>query len=70
MAQLEREFVMHAERYQQQLQSAVEQCHEQHDRALQRRTEVLLYSLTHPPPPHPTEPGGTMVSSRAICRGL
>lgn len=62
MAQLEREFVMHAERYQQQLHSAVEQCHEQHDRALQRRTEVLLYSLTHPPATYvpQTQPGGTM----------
>jgi hypothetical protein len=66
MGQLEREFVMHAERYAAQLQSAVEQCHEQHDRSLQRRTEVLLYSLTHPPPPHPTEMGGTMHGSMTM----
>eukprot|EP01043_Picozoa_sp_COSAG02_P053478 COSAG02_NODE_5909_length_3943_cov_2.182882_2_plen_502_part_00 len=64
MAQLEREFVMHAERYASQLQSAVEQCHEQHNRSLQRRTEVLLYSLTHPPRPHPMESGGVLHASQ------
>lgn len=67
MAQLEREFVMHAKRYAAQLQSAVEQCYEQHDRSLQRRTEILLYSLTHPPPPHPTEHGGTLHASASAA---
>lgn len=36
----QREFMMHAERYASQLRAAVGQLHEQHERSLQRRTEV------------------------------
>ena len=58
----QREFMMHAERYASQLRAAVGQLHEQHERSLQRRTEVLLYSLTHPPP-NGASPANTQQSS-------
>jgi hypothetical protein len=49
MLALEAEFVAHAERNAAQLTSAVRHEQEQHQHALQRQTEVLLYSLLQSP---------------------
>eukprot|EP01048_Picozoa_sp_COSAG05_P020120 COSAG05_NODE_3336_length_2144_cov_1.283619_1_plen_424_part_00 len=46
---LQREFFAHAQRNASQLAAAVEHLQEQHQRALQRKTEMLLYGLTKPP---------------------